>query len=119
VGFFARRFQEKMVNPYYVEGIFQVANLLLSVVALVLASLLFFRYNVPALRPWSFVVVGIVLFMTILVFGVLRSFGLYENSYITHVLTGAVLIVLMGCCFSRFAGCDDICAESWVGCPAL
>lgn len=88
-----------MVNPYYVEGIFQVANLLLSLVALGLACLLFFRYKTPALRPWRFVTVGIVLFMAVIAFGALRSFGVYESPYVTHVLTGLVLLVLMAALF--------------------
>lgn len=82
------------VSALYVEGIFQVTNLLLSIVAFILLSLLFLRYKGKELRPFVFLMAALLLFDALVFFGALRSFGVYDPGVLTHLLPAPILILL-------------------------
>jgi hypothetical protein len=84
-----------MIDPLYLEGVFQIANLFLSITAIILSIMLFGQYHTRELRPFKYLMVALILFDIELIFGALRSFRIYENAFITHVLPGFILGILM------------------------
>jgi hypothetical protein len=84
-----------MIDLSYLEGVFQIANLFLSIVAIVLAVMLFKRYHTHELHPFKYLMIALILFDIVLIFGALRSFGIYESAYITHFLPGIILGTMM------------------------
>ena len=79
----------------YLEGIFQSTNIILASVALVLVLLLFRHYKHPEVKPFRYLALAMLVFIVLLLFAALRSFGIYENPYITHVLPTPILLILL------------------------
>ncbi|HLD43546.1 MAG TPA: hypothetical protein VJB08_06210 [Candidatus Nanoarchaeia archaeon] len=68
------------------EGVLKIANLLLSVVAGMIAVSLFqASRNQRFLRPWKFLIVALVLFALQQVLGAFRAFRVYSSPYLTHI----------------------------------
>ncbi len=84
-----------MIDLSYAEGVFQIANLFLSLVAFFLAIVLFYQYQRKEIKPFKVLLVALILFDAVLIFGALRSFGIYESPFITHFLPGIILAVMM------------------------
>lgn len=80
----------------YLEGVFQIANVVLSLSAGYIAlTMLKTSKDKPLMKPWRYLVIVLVIFCSILIFGALRSFDIYSSPYLTHVLTTVALGVLI------------------------
>ena len=82
------------------EGILKIANLLLSVVAGMIAISLFqVSRNQRFLRPWRFLIVALVLFAIQQILGAFRAFHVYSSPYLTHInptfMLGFVIVALV------------------------
>ncbi|MDO8660901.1 MAG: hypothetical protein Q7K43_03360 [Candidatus Woesearchaeota archaeon] len=77
-------------------GIAQIATVFLSVVAGVIALSMFKKSaNNGLLKAWRWLIVSLVFFSIVEIFGALRTFGIYESPFLTHVLTSVVLLSLI------------------------
>lgn len=80
----------------YLYGTFQIANLFLAVIAGVMAASLFkASHQRHHLRPWRWLIVGLILFAILEIVGALRSFGIYTSPFLTHILTTGIIAFLV------------------------
>lgn len=79
----------------FITGVLQIANFVLSVVAGLFAASLFAVSKYKELRPWRPLAVALVFFALEEIFGGLRSFGIYSNPWITHVIPSIILAFLI------------------------
>lgn len=80
----------------YWYGVIQIANVFLAVVAGVLAASLFkVSHQKMHLKPWKMLIVALVLFSILEIVGALRTFGIYESLFLTHMITSAILAFLI------------------------
>jgi hypothetical protein len=79
----------------FLEGTFQIANLFLSIVAMVLVIPMLKYYQHKELRAWKYIMIALLVFDVLLIFGVLRSFEVYSNPYFTHILATVILCLLI------------------------
>ncbi len=79
----------------FLEGMFQIANVFLSIVAIFIIIPMLKHYGHPDLRPWKYVLLGLLVFDILLIVGAFRSFGLYENPYLTHLLATVIMLLLI------------------------
>lgn len=79
------------------EGIIKIANLLLAIVAGVIASTLFVKaWQKQSLKAWRFLIFALIFFVVQEVLGALRAFGIYESAFLTHVNVSIILFLLIG-----------------------
>ena len=85
------------LSPYeWAYGISQLSAVFLAVVAGVIAlSMFVIARRQPLLRGWKFMVWALVLFAAEEIVGALRTFGIYESPYMTHVIPSFVLAILI------------------------
>ncbi|MBI2139846.1 hypothetical protein HYU14_02900 [Candidatus Woesearchaeota archaeon] len=84
----------------YLEGILKIGNLFLAVVAGYLAISLFsLSKSKSRLKPWSFLIFGLVLFAIQMILGFLRAFEIYTSPYLTHIVPTAILGLLITALF--------------------
>lgn len=77
-------------------GIAQISAVFLSVVAGVIAlSMFMIAKQQPLLRGWRYLVWALVLFAAEEIVGALRTFGIYESAYLTHVIPSFLLMILI------------------------
>ena len=80
----------------YLYGTFQIANLFLAIVAGAMAATLFeVSHARTHLRPWKVLILALILFALLQVVGALRSFSIYTSPFLTHVITSAILALLI------------------------
>ena len=79
----------------FTTGVLQIANLILAVVAGLIAATLFESSKRTSLRPWKALSVALIFFALEEIFGGLRSFGIYENAWITHIIPSVILLFLI------------------------
>lgn len=80
-----------MVHPYF-EGVLQVANVFLAVVAGVIAASMFkAAYKHKHLAPWKPMIIALILFAVEEILGALRSFGIYSTPHLTHIVPSFIL----------------------------
>jgi len=83
-------------NLQYLEGVLQIANMFLSGVAGIIALTMFKPLaKHKLLKPWKYLLVVLILFALVLIFGALRSFGIFESPYITHIIPTFILALLI------------------------
>jgi len=75
----------------FTTGVLQIANLILAVVAGLIAASLFEASKRTSLRPWKALAIALIFFVLEEIFGGLRSFGIYSNSWITHIIPSIIL----------------------------
>ncbi len=75
----------------FITGVLQVANFFLSIVAGLIAASLFEVSHKKELRAWKPLAVALVLFAVEEIFGGLRSFNIYSNPWITHVIPSFIM----------------------------
>ena len=75
----------------FITGVLQVANFFLAIIAGVIAASLFEISGRKELRAWKPMAVALILFAAEEIFGGLRSFGVYSNPWITHIIPSAIL----------------------------
>ena len=79
----------------YIEGVLQIANTFLSLVAGIIAISTFGQLSKKNLQPWKYLLVVLIIFAAVLIVGALRSFGIYESPFLTHIMVTALLGVLI------------------------
>src|SRR3989338_6608185 len=80
----------------YLYGTFQIANLFLAIVAGAMAATLFeISHARSHLRPWKVLILALILFAILEIVGALRSFGIYSSPFLTHVITSAILSLVI------------------------
>jgi len=79
----------------FITGVLQIANFFLSIVAGLIAASLFEASKKKELRAWKPLTVALILFAFEEIFGGLRSFSIYSNAWITHVIPSAILAFLI------------------------
>lgn len=76
----------------YIEGILKIANLFLVLVAGGIAISVFYHaWKNRELRAWKPMIIALLLFGVQQVLGMLRAFGIYESSFLTHVNVSLLL----------------------------
>jgi predicted membrane-bound dolichyl-phosphate-mannose-protein mannosyltransferase len=82
----------------FVEGIFKIANLFLSLIAGILAvSLLKLssKQKQKKLIPWKVLIIALIFFVIQEVLGALRAFRVFESPYLTHIVPTVILGLLI------------------------
>ncbi|MBI4451257.1 hypothetical protein HY642_04750 [Candidatus Woesearchaeota archaeon] len=79
----------------WVYGIAQLAAAFLAIIAGVIAWNLFLLSRKKGFLAWKYLSMALILFVAVEVLGALRSFGVYQNIWITHVLVSVLLGVLI------------------------
>ena len=80
----------------FAEGMLQIANVFLSIVAGVIAlSLLKKFHEHSALRPWKYLTIVLCLFAVEEILGALRSFAIWETAWLTHVVPSLMMLFLI------------------------
>jgi len=80
----------------WVYGTVQFAVVILSVVAGLIALSMYRHTKARAdLKPWNLMIVVLVLFAVIEVFGGLATFGVYRTPHLTHVMASVTLLFLI------------------------
>ena len=80
----------------WVYGTVQFAVVILSIIAGILAISLYSKTrNKASLSPWNAMIVVLVLFAVIEIFGGLATFGVYRTPYLTHVIASVCLSFLI------------------------
>lgn len=78
------------------DGILQVANVFLAIVAGFIAISLF---NTPHedkhLKPWRPLIIALVLFAVEEILGALRSFNIYSTPHLTHIVPSFIMAFLI------------------------
>ena len=83
-----------MVN--YLEGILKISNVFLSLIAGFIALGLFkVSHKRKALNPWRLLIIALVLFAVLEIFGALRGFRIFESPFITHLIPTIMLGLLI------------------------
>lgn len=77
-------------------GIAQFAAAFLSVVAGLVALTIFHKaFQRKILKAWRYLIPALVFFTIVEVVGALKTFGIYSTPYLTHILTGVILVFLI------------------------
>mgnify|MGYP001363670583 CR=1 FL=1 len=79
----------------FITGVLQIANLVLAVIAGLIAASMFAVSKKEGLRPWKPLAAALIFFALEEIFGGLRSFGIYSNAWITHVIPSIILAFLI------------------------
>ena len=78
------------------EGILKIANVLLSIVAGIIAITLFkVSHRRKELNPWRILIIALIFFAVQQTLGALRAFRIYETPYLTHIVPTIILGLLI------------------------
>ena len=84
-----------MVHTFF-EGILQISNVFLSIVAGLIALTLFKKFHQNmALRPWKWLTLVLCLFAVEEILGALRSFAIWSSPFMTHIVPSFMLLFLI------------------------
>ena len=86
-----------MLTRYdWIYGITQLATVVLSIVAGFIAITMFqHAAQKKYLAAWRPLIIALVLFVIEELFGILRTFGIWSNPWITHVVPSFILLFLI------------------------
>jgi hypothetical protein len=77
-------------------GTSAIAAVFMSVVGGIIAISMFrSARSMKQLRAWKFLIITLVLFAAEEVFGALKSFGIFQTEWITHVIPSFIMIFLI------------------------
>lgn len=77
---------------YYTEGLLKIANLVLSMIAAIIAlSLIKASTEKRYLKPWLALIIALFFFMIQEILGALRAFDIFETPYLTHIVPTFIL----------------------------
>lgn len=80
----------------FVDGMVQIADVFLAIVAgLVALSLFKASHKLEHLKPWKPLISCLILFMIEEVLGALAAFNIYESAFLTHIIPSAILLLLI------------------------
>ncbi|MBS3136193.1 hypothetical protein J4401_04505 [Candidatus Woesearchaeota archaeon] len=76
----------------FLEGLLKISNLVLSVIAGIIAASMFkISQERKSLRAWKVLIVVLLLFVVQQILGALRAFGIYSSPFLTHVNVSILL----------------------------
>jgi len=77
---------------YFLEGLLKIANLVLSIIAAIIAlSLIKASSKKHYLKPWLALIPALFFFMIQEILGALRAFDIFSTSYLTHIVPTFIL----------------------------
>ncbi len=80
----------------YLFGTAEIAAVFMAVVGGVIAITMFTSARSDKhLKAWKFLIAALVLFAAEEVFGALRTFGVYGNAWITHVIPSLIMLCVI------------------------
>lgn len=82
----------------FVEGIFKIANVFLSLIAGVLVISLFnlsSKQKQKKLISWKVLIIALLFFIIQEILGALRAFRIFKSPYLTHVVPTIILGLLI------------------------
>ena len=80
----------------YLEGLLKIANLILAVVAGIMAvSLVKISRKRKELNAWVLLIAALVFFAIQMILGALRAFNVFESPYLTHIVPTVILVLLI------------------------
>ncbi len=80
------------MSLFFVEGLLKIANLVLSVIAAIIAiGLIKASTKKHYLKPWLALIVALFFFMIQETLGALRAFSIFSTSYLTHIVPTIIL----------------------------
>ncbi len=79
----------------YITGTLQIANVFLAIVAGFVAASLYKSSAKQEFRAWRLLVIALIIFSLEEVVGAIRSFGIYESPFLTHVIPSLILGLLI------------------------
>lgn len=78
-----------------ITGTLQTANVFLAIVAGFVAASLYKSSAKQEFRAWRILVFALILFSFEEIVGAIRSFGIYESPFLTHVIPSLILGLLI------------------------
>jgi len=75
----------------FITGVLQIANFFLAIVAGIFSASLFAISGEKDLKAWKPLAIALVLLAAEEIFGGLRSFNIYSNPWITHIIPSFIL----------------------------
>ena len=101
-----------MLTPYdWIYGITQLATVVLSIVAGFIAISMFQHASKKKyMAAWRPLIITLVLFVIEEILGVLRTFGIWSNPWITHVVPSFILVFLIAALLKQInitRGCEE------------
>lgn len=79
----------------YLTGVLQIANFCLAIVAGLVAASFFEISGKKQLKAWKPLAIALIFFAVEEIFGVLRSFNVYSNPWVTHVIPSVIIMFLI------------------------
>jgi len=80
----------------YLEGILKIANLVLALIAGIIAvSLIKVSRKRKELNAWVLLIIALILFAVQQILGALRAFKIFESPYLTHIIPTFILVLLI------------------------
>ncbi len=79
----------------FTTGVLQVANFFLAIVAGLIAASLFEVSGKKGLKAWRPLAIALIFFALEEIFGGLRSFNIYSNPWVTHVIPSVIMLFLI------------------------
>lgn len=79
----------------FTTGVLQIANFILAIVAGFIAASLIAASNRRELSAWKPLAFALIFFAIEQIFGSLRSFNIYSNPWITHVIPSIIFAFLI------------------------
>ncbi len=85
------------MNLVYLEGVLQIANVILAIFVGFMALSLFRRaWSKESLKAWRYLIFALILFAAEEAFGALKAFGIFSTPYLTHIVPSAILGLVIG-----------------------
>ncbi len=79
--------------PYtYIEGVIQIANVFLAVVA---GAIALSMLRCKKCKAWKPMIIALILFALEEILGALRSFNIFSTPYLTHIVPSFILAFLI------------------------
>lgn len=79
----------------WIYGVAQFAAAFLAVIAVLIALTMFRKAEEKPLKAWKFLLLGVIFFAVEEVVGALETFGVLETQYLTHVIPGIIIGLLI------------------------
>lgn len=79
----------------WIYGIAQITAVSLSIIAGAIAISLFRNSQTQTLRAWNYLIIGLILFTIEEILGGLRTFGVWNPGFLTHVVPSLILTFII------------------------
>lgn len=79
----------------WIYGVAQFAAGFLAVIAAFIALTMFRKAEQKPLKAWIYLLIGVIFFAIEEVIGALKTFGIFETQYLTHVIPGIIMALLI------------------------